>query len=180
MIQETYLENMSANDIPKKKINEVQTFKQYIPSEDDFHQQFDSNQSLKEIWNDLYVFVYENRQNNTRSLLFGPMVAKIIPSKVFGFNTNKATVETELSAVIEINNPQEIDKDHLDEVVQQFHEAIVTGNVPWVKSRQSAIITKNDLNRVINLLSKTVQEIDGDSVEIHSMNDIFDELFAVK
>lgn len=179
MKNKKYLENISEQDIPQEKMKHPIIFSQFVPNQEKYEEVFGDYNSINDVWNELYIFIYHTKAENRRSVLFGPIEAQIKPIKFLGFPTNKAGISTALSQFIELEEPKELQEDSThQEVKDEWHKHIVAGETPWVKGKQKAIIAQNDLNRVLNMLSKYIPDMNGDFVEVKTMNEIYDMLYV--
>lgn len=176
----TYLDDMTIQDIPKKKFKEPLLFKQFVPSKEDFRKTFDNNIPILTIWDDLHVFVYHHGAKNTRSLVYGPMIAKVSPKKVFGFQVNSGRIESELSAIVDMNDIVKVSRADMTDIMAQFHDNIVEGDMPWVENKQAAIIKLNELNGVMKMLSTFVPDLAKDSFSAMPMSQAIREMYAIE
>lgn len=179
MIENMYLENMSEKDIPKKKFNNPIIYTQFVPNQEAYDEVFGDYKSINDVWDELYIFIYHSKADNRKSVLFGPIETQIKPNKILGISTNKALISTSLSEFIEITQPKFIDDNTTDnEIKEEWHKHIVAGDTPWVKGKQEAIIVQNDLNRVLNILSKYISGMNGDYVDVKPMNEVYNMLYT--
>lgn len=178
------LETFNPKDIPPNTLDHPIIYKQQTNLSGTLEDQFGENIDLTDVWDDIYVFVYDDQTNNEKRLLMDGLELIFLPNKpdklfnLIPINKGRGvSVQQNLPGFITLDEPKQLKKEELKEMSKDFITQINNSKMPWFTDRNKAIRAQNTLNHIIKSMSKYIPYLHGDSIQTHTFKDVFNRIY---
>ncbi len=179
-MKKPYLENITTNDLPNNNLKNQIIYTQEPSTNVEYINLFGENTEIQDVWDDIYVFVYENNIKDRLSLIIKPWQVRYSKMKFLGFKTSKTRIDSDLPGFLNLDQNIPIESDQHSQLYSEMQDLIVNQGMPWSDGKINAIHRQNSLNYALKILSQHLPELSQHKITTHRLSDVVKRVYTFK